>query len=207
MVFRLRAGDQGPQQQSRVTCGAASLVVSRMLASPEFAASLLAVPDGRAERFAAAERDVHRRTNALIGPGGFLQLPWPRALGTPPWGARRELEAGAAARGSRYRNRWVRPSARRVAEGLTRLADSVGDGTPGLVFVGNRWLPRHVVLVIGSAFEIGAAEITRTLTVYEPSSGRVLNVPVADLVDRRTALAGWAFTWAVIAPIGAPSDP
>jgi hypothetical protein len=95
----------------------------------------------------------------------------------------------------------VRVSARRVAEGLTRLADSVGDGRPGLVFVGNRWLPRHVVLVIGSAFEVDSADVTRTLTVYEPSSGRVLTVPISDLVARHTALAGWTFTWAVIAPV------
>ena len=41
-------------------------------------------------------RSSPRRTNALVGAGGTLQLPWPRALGTPPWGARRELEFGAA---------------------------------------------------------------------------------------------------------------
>ena len=35
--FRLRAGDQGPVQQSPVTCGSACLTVARMLVNPQFA--------------------------------------------------------------------------------------------------------------------------------------------------------------------------
>lgn len=35
--FRLRLGDQGPVQQSPVSCGAACLTVARMLVNPQFA--------------------------------------------------------------------------------------------------------------------------------------------------------------------------
>ena len=95
MAWRL--GATGPVQQSPVTCGSAALTVARMLADPAFARWVVAgvardggPADGRTEqaRFAEQERAVMGRTNALVGPGSRLQLPWPRALGTPPWGAR-----------------------------------------------------------------------------------------------------------------------
>src|SRR6476469_8205947 len=115
--FRLRVGDTGPVQQSPVTCGAACLTVARMLVNPAFAQWITTgegprgdAPAGATEqeRFAAYERVVMSRTNALRGAGGRLNLPWPHALGTPPWGARAELEFGASRRGTQYRVRPVR---------------------------------------------------------------------------------------------------
>ena len=106
--FRLQAGDRVPVQQSTTTCGSASLTVARMLVDPAFARWIRLgvdkdakdddVPDAHTveQRFAAHEQVVARRTNALVGAGGRIQFPWPRALGTPPWGAIGELEYGAA---------------------------------------------------------------------------------------------------------------
>ena len=76
--FRLRLGDQGPVQQSPVTCGSACLTVARMLVNPQFARWITtgegprvdAPPgDTEAERFAAYERVVMHRTNHLYAGG------------------------------------------------------------------------------------------------------------------------------------------
>ena len=84
MAYRLRAGDRGPVQQSPVTCGSACLTVARMLVDPLFASwirtgspRLPGSPDGEteAQRFAAYERVVMRRTNALLGGGGPPNVP------------------------------------------------------------------------------------------------------------------------------------
>ena len=50
----------------------------------------------------AYERVVMNRTNRLYAGGRRLNLPWPKALGTPPWGAKKELEFGASRRGTTY---------------------------------------------------------------------------------------------------------
>lgn len=200
--YRLRAGDQGPRQCSSVTCGSASLVVARMLRDPRYAAGLLGDPPSAAGRFAAAERQVHRRTNAVVGPGRRLQLPWPQALGTPPWGARHELESGAGVTGTRYRTRWVRWSRAALADAYAALHSTVAPERPGVLFVGSSWLPRHVVLVIGSAVEVdgtpGSAPLA-SLTVYEPSSGRVISLTADDL-QRHTEVAGWRRCWVALIP-------
>src|SRR5674476_1628914 len=110
--FHLGPGDQGPVQQSSVTCGSASLTVARMLVSPEFAAWIVnginakgGPPASRSEseRFAEHEREVMDRTNGLHAAGGRLNIPWPGAMGTPPWGAEKELDYGAARPGAAYR--------------------------------------------------------------------------------------------------------
>jgi hypothetical protein len=64
---------------------------------------------------------MHRRLNKV----------WPRALGTTPWAVRREL--GGTVR------------IYREADVLTALART---GRPVPVYLGSRWLPRHVVLVL-----------------------------------------------------------
>ena len=202
--FRLVAGDSAPVPQTRTTCGSASLTIARMLVNPAFAAWIrdgipkdardADVPDAGTERqrFAAYEQVVAGRTNALVGAGGALQLPWPRALGTPPWGARRELEFGAAAPGAHYDVTWLR---HRSAGALTRayavLQARVRDGRPALLYIGNARLPRHVVLVMPPSGD-------QDLDVYEPSIGRVVDLPRQTFVERRLRMAGWDVPWAVI---------
>jgi hypothetical protein len=202
--FRLVAGDVAPVQQTSTTCGSASLTVARMLANPAFAQWIRdgirkdaregEVPDAgtEADRFAAYEQVVASRTNAVVGAGRRLQLPWPRALGTPPWGARHELELGAAEPDAGYAVAWFRHRGR---VGLERtyadLRRRVRPGRPALLYVGNAWSPRHVVLVMPPTGE-------QELDVYEPSVGRVVDLPQERFVERRLAIAGWDVPWAAV---------
>ncbi|MFN8044893.1 MAG: hypothetical protein U0Q08_02390 [Dermatophilaceae bacterium] len=204
-AYRLRAGDTGPTQQSPLTCGSACLTVARMLVDPVFAGwirtgqpRLPGAPGGatEGERFAAYERVVMRRTNALFPRGLRPSLPWPHALGTPPWGAKRELEFGASRSGTRYRVEVLRPDdADTLREGYDRLVDVVAEGEPGLLYVGTDLLPRHVVLVL-------PGDGDRTLDVYDPDSGRVSHLRRDAFVEHRLELAGWDVPWMAIQPTG-----
>jgi hypothetical protein len=202
--FRLRAGDHAPGQQTHTTCGSASLTIARMLVNPAFAQWIRHgirkdardgdVPDAstEAQRFAAYEQVVASRTNAVLGAGRRLQLPWPRALGTPPWGARHELEYGAADPEADYDVAWFRHRGRGgLEQTYAALRARVRDGRPALLYVGNAWLPRHVVLVMPPT---GGQE----LDVYEPSSGRVIDLPRQAFVERRLAVGGWDVPWAAL---------
>ncbi len=203
--FHLAAGDSGPVQQSPVTCGSASLTVARMLVDPLFAQwvqtgspSLPGFPGGPSAeaRFAAYERVVMSRTNALFGAHHRLQLPWPHALGTPPWGARHELEFGAAKRGTRYAVHVVRTASRAALIGTyDLLVEIVADGEPALLYVGDATLPRHVVLVL-------PGEGDRVLDVYEPASGRVSVLRRDELTGRHLGLGGWDVAWFSVQPTG-----
>lgn len=204
-AFRLVAGDLGPVQQSPVTCGSACLTVARMLVDPVFAAwvrtgepRLPGSPAGATEaaRFAAYERVVMGRTNALSLRGRVLNLPWPHALGTPPWGAKHELEYGAARRGTQYAVELLRTdSTGALRAGYDRLVDVVAEGEPGLLYIGNRELPRHVVLVL-------PGDGDRVIDVYEPASGRVSVLRRDDFEGRRLRLAGWDMPWMTVQPTG-----
>lgn len=203
--FRLTAGDIGPVQQSPVTCGSACLTVARMLVDPLFAQwirtgepHLPGSPRGKdaAERFAAYERVVMARTNAPGWRSGRFNPPWPRALGTPPWGAKGELEFGASRIGTRYTVEVLRPdSADALRIGYDRLVDVVAEGEPGLLYVGNAFLPRHVVLIL-------PGDGDRIVDVYDPSSGRVRVLRRDEVIERRIGLAGWDVPWMVVQPTG-----
>lgn len=203
--YRLARGDTGPRQQSAVTCGSACLTVARMLVDPAFAQWVATGRGAReggpvgaspADRFAAYERIVHRRTNGLAAPGGGVSMPWPRWLGTPPWGAKDELEYGAARRGSRYQVTLLRhepPGARAAA--FDRLEAVLVDGQPALLYVGNGWLPRHVVLVLPGPGDA-------LLDVYDPATGRVATRTRDDVASAHLALSGWDVPWFLVAPSG-----
>ncbi|KRE44169.1 hypothetical protein [Knoellia sp. Soil729] len=205
MAYRLRAGDTGPVQQSPVTCGSACLTVARMLVDPVFASwvrtgepRLPGSPAGEteAERFAAYERVVMRRTNGILAGPHWLDVPWPRALGTPPWGAKRELEYGAATSGTRYDVASVRHlSDAGLRAAFERLVDVVAQGEPGLLYVGSTHLPRHVVLVL-------PGDGDRVLDVYDPGTGRVGHLRRDTVVERRLGLSGWQVPWFIVQPTG-----
>jgi hypothetical protein len=203
--YRLRSGDTGPIQQSPVTCGSACLTVARMLVNPAFARWIITgegprgdAPAGATEeeRFAAYERVVMRRTNRLYAGGGRLNVPWPRALGTPPWGARKELEFGASRRGTDYELEVVR---QRMRGGLrrahARLVEVVADGEPALLYIGSRTLPRHVTLVL-------PGDGDRLLDVYDPASGQVSALDEQRFADRSLGIAGWDVPWITVQPNG-----
>ncbi|MEO7059999.1 MAG: hypothetical protein ABI083_09785 [Lapillicoccus sp.] len=202
--YRLRPGDVAPVQHSSTTCGSASLTVARMLVDPVFAGW---VEDGTTaghgflpeltdsdKRLAAAEQLVLARTNRLLGPGSRVQLPWPRTLGTPPWGARNELEHGASRPGTRYETRWCRlggPSTRRAH--LQELIRRVTPGRPAALYVGNATLPRHVTLLV-------PGEGPGQLTLYDPATGTATALDPEAFVARRLRVAGWDVPWCSVRP-------
>jgi hypothetical protein len=151
-----------------------------MLVSPEFGQWIAngvdpkggpVDPRSEAERFAEHERQVMDRTNGIRAAGGKLNVPWPRALGTPPWGAEKELEYGAARPGAAYEMRLVRlgssDALRAAHRDLVRL---VRDGLPALLYIGNAWTPRHVTLVLRTATVEAMAEAMAEATVTAGST-------------------------------------
>lgn len=203
--YRLRSGDVGPVQQSPVTCGSACLTVARMLVNPVFARWITTGEGPRAdappgateqERFAAYERVVMRRTNRLFSGGGRLNVPWPRSLGTPPWGARKELEFGASKRGTDYELRVVRQLSRgALRDAHARLVEVVAEGEPALLYIGNGVLPRHVTLVL-------PGDGDRVLDVYDPATGEVTLLDVDRFARRELHIAGWDVPWITVQPNG-----
>lgn len=203
-AYRLVNGDTGPRQQSPVTCGSACLTTARMLVDPAFAhwiatgEGLPGSPEGRspADRFAAYERIVHRRTNGFTLDRSGLNVPWPRFLGTPPWGAKRELEFGAAKHGTDYAITVVRPLTHdQLAQVFERLNAVVADGMPALLYVGSATLPRHVLLVLpGNGDD--------RLDVYDPADGSVRARSVGSFASHEVKISGWNVPWFVIAPTG-----
>lgn len=204
-AFRLRAGDVGPVQQSPVTCGSACLTVARMLVDPVFARWIIsgegAFPDTPAgatsgERFAGYERVVMARTNGFRVRRGEVNLPWPHQLGTPPWGAKGELERGASREGTEYEVELLREeTGGRLRSRFDHLLDVVADGEPGLLYIGNAILPRHVVLVLPDKGD-------RRLDVYDPASGRVSALDRETFARRRLGLSGWDVPWIAVQPTG-----
>lgn len=207
-AFRLAPGGTGPLQQSRVSCGAACLTVARMMIDPLLTAWILqgrrgpgADLDTRApaERFAAQERAVLARTNALRLPGsngGGWQPPWPTALGTPPWGALRELQERSACPGTRYEIgvlRGVEPTVLR--DSLEQVSARVADGAPALLYVGNAALPRHVLLLYLDGKGAGR-------NLYDPGNGRAVPFPLDAIAEGRMRISGWDTPWLTVHPHG-----
>ncbi|GAB96834.1 hypothetical protein BJY21_003940 [Kineosphaera limosa] len=202
-VFHLFAGDQGPQQQSSVSCGAACLTVARMMIDPALTTWItqgrrgpgLDV-DGRSpnERFAEQERAVLSRTNALRPRGLGWQVPWPIALGTPPWGALAELEHGAAAPGTSYEIGMLRGlSGATLRRGVEHVMHRVQPGAPALLYVGNATLPRHVLLLYVNEQHPEPA-------LYDPDDGGARAVPLVALERGTFSAGGWNTPWLVVYP-------
>ena len=123
-------------------------------------------------------------------------MPWPRRLGTPPWGAQRELEYGAARIGTLYTLDVLRGGAEDdLVTAFDTLVDVVDEGEPALLYVGNALAPRHVVLVL-------PGDGDRMLDVYDPATGRVDHLRRDTVVQRRLGLSGWDVPWVAVRPTG-----
>ncbi len=186
--LRLRVGEPAPVQRSGRTCGSASATVARLLRDGGLREALVGegAPDGA---LAAYETLVHRRTNGLIGPSGRPQLPWPRALGTPPWGLAAEL---SRVTGRHYRTVWVR---HRSASALRRryadLGATLAPELPAAIYVGSSRLPRHVGLVVPDAGR---------LVTYDPGWGHVAPLEFGALAGHRLDIGGWPVPWCLLIP-------
>jgi hypothetical protein len=168
------AGLKQPDQRS---CGPSSLVAARMLLDPVYAATMTP------ETFRDEVLALHRKVTRPIDTRGALQLPWPRALGTPPWAVAHQLSALDEER------TYAARLALRRARAFDRLAAA---DAPSVLYVGSKRLPRHVVLVISSSEE--------WLRIYEPSSGRLVRVTREAFVGAKLDLAGWPKPWFTVSP-------
>lgn len=143
--------------------------------------------------FAALQRHLH----ALARRGSLLGLlPWPRSLGTPPWGLAREVRWADV----RYRDVVVDVGdpvhVRRLT---TRISAHLREGVALPLWTGGStatgWasaVPRHVVLLVGVVD--GATQEGARWRVYEPSSGKVLTVAASTwaVPERRDAWGRWS---------------
>jgi hypothetical protein len=170
---------RGLTQPDQTTCGPSSLVAAHML-----------LDDGyRPASFSADVLALHRSLTSSTF-AGQAQLPWPRALGTPPWAAARAMTMLS---GVAYRSQVVRFSSRSSAFASVVAAVTVGRPCP--LYVGDTWLPRHVVLA--------AAPSPDGVQVYNPGRGSI------DDLSRSSFLAGdltifgrWDRPWFAVLPQG-----
>lgn len=164
-------------------------------------------PDGRAAHAAATADEaaaarwgllqaaLHRRSTARALAG---LLPWPRALGTPPWGAARLARFPGVA----YRSVLVDDTrTAEVGDLLARVDDALDRGVPVPLYSGGDTggglaaaVPRHVVLAVGRS--------DGGYRVYEPGAGAVLGVSRETLRHPDgpvAALGHWThLTWALL---------
>ena len=129
--------------------------------------------------------DLHRQ---LTGASAFgrAQLPWPRALGTPPWAVARAMSEFS---GVHYSRRRAVPRSR--AKLFTRLSDAVAE-RPAPFYVGD-WIPRHVVLAVGPTAE--------GVQVYNPAHGTLVEMTRADFeAGKLTTFGRWTRPWFVVLP-------
>jgi hypothetical protein len=172
----------GPQlrQPDQRSCGPSCLVVARMRLESAYAADAL-------PRFGSEVLNTHRRVVGFRPAMGALQLPWPRALGTPPWAVAHEMSRITGTTYSWRLGRWRRKAA------YDRIVTGLGTDLPVPVFVGNRRLPRHVVLATEKT-EAGAIEF------YNPANGRLSTVPQDAIVTATMGLGSWDVPWFTVTP-------
>ena len=170
----LAAGLRQPDARS---CGAASVVMARLLRESR---------EPTSEEFRREVLACHRRLTSARGDDGW-QVPWPRALGTPPWAVARELESLTGADHDVGVVRWSQQSR---AETFERLA-----ATGGALYVGSRLLPRHVLLVLG-----GDPGRRDALRCYQPSRGTVVTLPREEFLRHGLTRAGWPYPWLAVTP-------
>jgi hypothetical protein len=199
------------------TCGPASLGVMLMIGDP-FVALWLATgrrvgeylpleplvtevvsKDVRTveERWRSLQHQLHRQaTRWAIGP-----LPWPRALGTPPW----RLDNAVRFAGLHFHTRMVDDRDHdELAALFAHAGVALADGIPVPLYVGGdsrrgiaAAIPRHVVLAV--AREPGH------FLVYEPGAGAIVAVTDADIrAAGEQAIPGfghWSRATCVVLPI------
>lgn len=145
-------------------------------------------------RWAALQRALHAEATR----GGLGPFPWPRALGTPPWGLARMVRPfGVRYRGASLDDRspdaaaaWVVHASAALADSLPVPLYSAGDSGLGL----GTAVPRHVILLV--------ARIDDGFLAYEPSRGVMMRLPDAAFTGpgpRRAALGHWSrVAWLVL---------
>ena len=193
----------GLVQPDPTTCGSSVLVVARMLNDASYAAFLVngadpatgqQVPGTVRDRFAEQTLAMHRLTSGMRDSGGALQVPWPGALGTRPWALAREMTNQAGRKGVRYSARLVLPTSPSRTAAFDRVRALARDAQASPLYVGNRWSPRHVVLVLPG--DEGADAVL----IYDPAGGRRYPIRRPAFVGADLDVAGWSTPWVVVTP-------
>jgi hypothetical protein len=170
---------RGLSQPDQRSCGPSSLVAAHILLDPAYAAT----QNPRA--FATSVLALHRQ---LTGGSSFgrAQLPWPPALGTPPWAVARAMSEFS---GVRYSSTLVPFHSRSTL--FSRLSTAVGT-RPAPLYVGD-WIPRHVVLAVAVA-DAG-------VRVYNPAHGTLAEMARAEFeAGKLTTFGRWTRPWFVVLP-------
>jgi hypothetical protein len=168
------------QQPDQRSCGAAVAVMAEALRNDSYARRLLAGGD---EEFDREARAMHRRITGPVDASGAIQVPWLRAIGTPPWALARQL--GRSSTRGRVVTARFRPGRAWAA-----MNTSLRDGALVPAYVGSRWLPRHVVLAV--------EPLDDAVRIYEPGSGRVVRVTREEWIEGRLLLGRWREPWFVV---------
>ena len=182
-----------PRQPDQRSCGASVLVVERALRDEAYAELLvggrhpltgLTLPGTPETRFADEALAMHHRTTGMVAIDSGLQLPWPRALGTPPWAVARQVGGGDVAAF--------------LPGGSTadRLVAALTAGRTVPVFVGSLLLPRHVML----ALDVVEGRRGTAVRAYDPATGRVRSLALGDLRRRRVSVGRWSRAWWAVLP-------
>ena len=218
----LPVGDDGPvllagvpaRQVDQTTCGAASMAIMLMMGDP-FVGVWIA--SGRrlgghlppeVERLETRARldTVERRWNALqrslhaaaVRRGLLAILPWPEALGTPPWRVNNATRfAGVAFRGAIVDDTDDADVEALISHASAALRDGIpvpiyasGDSARGLDAV----IPRHVVLLV--------RRVDRGFVAYEPGSARLYTITDGQIRDGGRglrALGNWSHvSWMIL---------
>jgi hypothetical protein len=168
---------RGLSQPDQRSCGPSSLVAARMLLDPTYTPA----------SFSDDVLALHRQLTAPVA-FGRTQLPWPRALGTPPWAVARAMSTYT---GLRYGTRVVRLGSRSADFDAVQAAVTAGHPCP--LYVGTTWVPRHVVLA-GGPSDAG-------VQVYNPGRGAIAELTRAAFTDGPlTTFGSWTTPWFVVAP-------
>jgi hypothetical protein len=170
---------RGLSQPDQRSCGPSSLVAAHILLDPAYAATQ------NPHAFAGTVLDLHRQ---LTGTSAFgrAQLPWPRALGTPPWAVARAMSSFA---GVPYSSTLVPLHSR--SRLFSRLSAAVAV-RPAPMYVGD-WIPRHVVLAVGPTDD--------GVQVYNPAHGTLVEMTQSDFeAGKLTAFGRWTRPWFVVLP-------
>ncbi|KAA1427193.1 hypothetical protein [Nocardioides antri] len=163
------------KQPDRVSCGPTSVVAARMLLEPGWRPADLTSEIAR----------THRRLTSSRSDRDRFHAPWPRRLGTPPWAVANAL---TALTGERIATVNARPRPHVGYDVLTEQART----RPVAVYLGNRWLPRHVVLAF-AADPTGAA-----VRLFDPAGGALATVPADRWREHKVGVAGWNYLWFVV---------
>jgi hypothetical protein len=168
---------RGLTQPDQRSCGPSSLVAAHMVLDPAY----------RPPSFSKEVLDLHR---SLTSPSyaGRAQLPWPRALGTPPWAVAHAMESYA---GVPYRSRVVRLGSR--TGDFTALLSALAAGRPCPLYVGSTWLPRHVVLAVEPS--------PQGVHLYNPGRGSIDELTRESFVAGELTIFGkWTRPWFTVLP-------